>query len=180
MGKLILLFTVVPVVEFYLLFHLARSFGFFTTLGLVIVTGVLGAALAKSEGVRLLQEWHEAMLQQRVPEEGVISGVLLLIGGVLLVTPGVLTDLTGLLLLLPSTRRLVATWVHRELERRVRSGDLYVHVENSDFRSADPFFSGEDLGRSAPFGEEIIEGSFEVVEGEYSDPSDPESKHVDS
>jgi UPF0716 protein FxsA len=48
----------------------------------------------------------------------VISSVLVLVGGVLLVTPGVVTDVTGLVLLLPWTRRLVANALRKRLERR--------------------------------------------------------------
>ena len=58
----------------------------------------------------------------RVPDEGVISGVLVLIGGVLLITPGVLTDITGMLLLIPTTRRYIAERIKRRVN--VQFGNL--------------------------------------------------------
>lgn len=127
MGKyLFLAFTVIPLVELYLLLAMGQHLGFWPTLGSVVLTGLLGTVLARREGVRVLREWQRSLSQGRVPEEGILGGVLVLVGGVLLVAPGVLTDVTGLLLLFPPTRRLVAAVVRRGLERRVASGRLRV------------------------------------------------------
>jgi UPF0716 protein FxsA len=125
-GKLFLLFTVVPFVELYLLLLVGRLIGAVPTLALVIVTGFVGAALARSQGLRVIRRWQVALAQGRVPEEGVLEGLLVLVGGVLLVTPGVLTDVLGLLLLLPSTRVVLADWLRRRIERSVREGTVQV------------------------------------------------------
>ncbi|MFY0580094.1 FxsA family protein [Cystobacter fuscus] len=61
-----------------------------------------------------------------MPEEGLLGGVLVLAGGLLLVIPGVVSDVLGLLLLLPPTRRIVARWVRRGVERRMASGSIRV------------------------------------------------------
>jgi UPF0716 protein FxsA len=119
LGKLLLLFTVVPVVELYLLITLGQHVGAGPTIALVLVTGLVGAWLAKREGSRVLRSWQEAMARGQAPREGVISSLLVLVGGVLLVTPGVVTDATGLLLLVPWTRRLVADAVRTRVERRL-------------------------------------------------------------
>lgn len=118
LGKLLLLFTVVPVVELYLLITIGKSVGAVPTIALVLATGFLGAWLAKREGARVLRSWQESMARGEIPREGVISSVLVLLGGVLLVTPGVVTDVAGLLLLVPWTRRRVADAVRRRLEQR--------------------------------------------------------------
>jgi UPF0716 protein FxsA len=124
LGKLLLLFTVVPVVELYLLIHLGERMGAGATIALVLGTGLAGAWLAKREGARVLRRWQEAMARGEVPQEGVISSLLVLVGGVLLVTPGVLTDVTGLVLLVPWTRRWVADALHRRLARRFAAQSL--------------------------------------------------------
>lgn len=126
MGKLFLLFTVVPFVELYLLLAIGRVFGVVPTIVLVLVTGLIGAWLARSEGLRVVRRWQAALSEGRVPEEGVLGGLLVLVGGVLLVTPGVLTDVMGFLLLIPSTRIVVADIVRRRLEKRMREGDVRV------------------------------------------------------
>jgi UPF0716 protein FxsA len=118
LGKLLLLFTVVPVVELYLLIAIGQNVGAGPTIALVLGTGLLGAWLAKREGARVLRNWQDSMARGEIPKEGVISSVLVLLGGVLLVTPGVVTDVMGLFLLLPWTRRLVANVVRKRLEQR--------------------------------------------------------------
>ena len=127
MGKwLLLLFTVVPLVELYLLLALGRLLGFWETVGIVLVTGALGAWLAKSEGLRVVRRWQGALARGVMPEEGVLGGLLVLVGGVLLVTPGVLTDVVGLSLLLPLTRKPIAAMLRRAAERRIADGTIQV------------------------------------------------------
>lgn len=160
MGKLLLLlFTIVPLAELYLLLLLGRLMGFWSTVVLVLVTGVLGAALAKSEGLRVLRQWQAALTEGRMPEEGVLGGLLVLVGGVLLITPGVLTDVTGLLLLFPPTRRLVAAFVMKRLERRIREGSVRV-VTFSTFDRQGPFAPRDVPVTGAVIdvdGEEVVE-----------------------
>lgn len=126
MGKLLLLFTVVPLVELYLLLLVDDLIGFWPTVALVFATGVTGATLARFEGLRVLSQWRKALFRGKVPEDGVLSGLLVLVGGVLLVTPGVLTDVVGLLLLIPPTRRIVAGWFRQGIERRMEAGQIQV------------------------------------------------------
>ena len=127
MGKvLFLVFTVVPFVELYLLLAIGRRAGVLPTLVMLVATGVLGAVLARREGRRVIAQWQQATLEGRLPEEGILSGMLVLLGGVLLLTPGVLTDVAGLVLLVPWTRRPVAAWLRRTLEQRVQRGTLRV------------------------------------------------------
>jgi UPF0716 protein FxsA len=122
LARLLLLFTIVPLLETYLLYLGATQVGFWPTVALVLVTGLLGAALGKREGLKVWRSWTEALSEGRIPEEGILGGVLVLIGGVLLVTPGVLTDITGMLLLLPPSRRVIAKQVRKYLEKRFASG----------------------------------------------------------
>lgn len=151
MGKLLLLFTIVPIVETYLLFLLGTTMGFWPTVGLVLLTGVLGAALAKHEGLKVWRSWSESLAAGKMPSEGILGGVLVLIGGVLLVTPGVLTDITGMLLLIPPSRRFIAKHVRARLEKRFAEGTTTVRyrvdlgggryaerVETRTGRSRDP------------------------------------------
>lgn len=143
---LFLLFTVVPFIELYLLLAVGRTAGFWPTVAFVLGTGLLGATLARKEGLRVLRGWQAAMAQGRVPEEGILSGVLVLLGGALLIAPGVLTDLTGVLLLLPPTRRLISARVRRVLERRAQSGGGAFRV--STFRMGG--FGVEDMYPRSP------------------------------
>jgi UPF0716 protein FxsA len=129
LARLFLLFTVVPLVELYLLLWLASFIGFWPTLAIVLTTAALGAFFAKREGLKVLRGWQRAVAEMRVPEEGLTGGLLVLVGGVLLITPGVITDVTGLLLLVPPVRRRVARWI----ERRFFPGGV---VSSSTFAQA--------------------------------------------
>jgi UPF0716 protein FxsA len=119
-GKLLLLFIIVPLVDAWLLFQIAGILGFAGTLALVLVTGVVGAWLFRLEGTRTWAKWQASLAEGRVPEEGVLGGVMLLLGGALLVTPGVITDAVGLVLLLPPTRRLIAAALRPRLSQFVK------------------------------------------------------------
>jgi len=126
MGKLFLLLVAVPLVDLWLLLRVGQSIGFWPTLGLVVVAGAVGTLAVRVEGMRVLRAWQAALAAGRAPEEGVLSGVLVLLGAALLVTPGVVTDLVGLALLLPPTRRLAASLLGRWLRRQVASGRVRV------------------------------------------------------
>lgn len=126
MGKLFLLFVALPLVDLWVLVQIGRALGPWTALALVLGTGLAGAALARAEGYRVLRSWRSALAEGRLPDEGVLSGVLVLAGGVLLVTPGVITDALGLALLFPPTRRAVAAGVRRWLRRELDAGRVRV------------------------------------------------------
>ncbi|WP_342375555.1 FxsA family protein [Myxococcus stipitatus] len=117
---------VVPFVELYLLVAIGREIGFMPTLGLVLLMGLVGSWLARREGSRVMRRWQTSLAMRQVPEEGLFSGALIMLGGVLLVIPGVLTDVAGLLLLLPPVRRFVTVRLRRAVERRMREGSLHV------------------------------------------------------
>ncbi len=126
MGKLFLLFTALPLLDLWVLLRIGGAIGFWNTVALVVATGLAGAWLAKLEGARVLRGWQRAVAEGRLPDEGVLSGALVLAGGLLLVSPGVITDALGLVLLFPPTRRAVATALRRWLERRIATGRIRV------------------------------------------------------
>jgi UPF0716 protein FxsA len=121
-GRLFLLFVLVPLVDIYLLTMIHGHIGFLNTLALVIATGLLGSWLVRLEGRRAFQSYTRALSEGRMPEEGFLSGAMLLLGGALLVSPGVITDLAGLALLVPWSRRRLANLVRPYLMRRIEEG----------------------------------------------------------
>ena len=118
-GWLLLLFTVVPAVELYLLIQLGQWIGALQTVAIIVGTGLLGAALAKREGLAVVRQLHQDTLNGVPPTDRLMEGVLVLLGGAFLITPGVITDLTGFLLIAPPTRRWlvprVKAWAARRL-----------------------------------------------------------------
>ena len=126
MARLFFLFTVVPLVELYLLIAVGRVLGPVLTILLVLVTGALGAWFARLEGARVIRRWQEAMARQQLPKDGVIDGFLIFIGGVMLITPGILTDIAGLCMVMPPTRRVIAGALRAWLERQIATGRVQV------------------------------------------------------
>ncbi len=115
-ARLIILFTVVPLVELALLIKLGNVIGLWPTIFTVIATGVFGATLARSQGTQVISTIRAQVAEGRPPTEGLINGLLVLVGGVVLLTPGLLTDLLGFCLLIPFTRN----WFKKKLQSRLR------------------------------------------------------------
>ena len=63
--KLFLAFTIIPVVEIYLLIQIGSAFGAFTSIALVIFTGFLGAYLARIQGLQTLFRIQESLREGR-------------------------------------------------------------------------------------------------------------------
>ena len=123
-AQLLTLFVVVPFVELYILIELGSRIGVAATLGIVIITGIVGAYLAKYEGLYVLRRIQMELASGSMPADALFDGVLVLIGGVLLLTPGILTDATGFLLLLPGSRGLFKMYIKRWVERKIQSGQM--------------------------------------------------------
>jgi UPF0716 protein FxsA len=108
LALLATLFVVLPVAELALLLRVGRTLGFWPTLGLVLFTGVLGAALARREGTRTLGALRSEVARGGLPGRAILDGASILVGGALLLTPGFLTDALGFALLFPPTRHVAA------------------------------------------------------------------------
>jgi UPF0716 protein FxsA len=117
--RLLVLFTVVPLVELYLLIRVGGVIGVLPTIAVVVVTGAVGAALARWQGLGVLRRFQHELSEGRAPTGTLIDGLLILLAAVLLLTPGLLTDLVGFLLLVPGGRALVRRAASVAVERRL-------------------------------------------------------------
>ncbi len=123
-GLLVFLFTVVPTVELYLLFKIGGQIGGLNTLMIVLFTGVLGASLARSQGLSILHKIQNDMNQGALPANQIIHGLMVFAGGLLLLTPGFMTDIVGFSLVMPGPRHILIIWVKKMLERAMKEGNL--------------------------------------------------------
>jgi len=123
---LLLAFVVVPVLELALLVWLGGHLGFWPTVALSVLSGIIGGILAKREGLRVWRDFRSALEQVKPPERGVVDGVLVLIGAALLIAPGVLSDALGLLLLIPITRAWLSRPIKRAVDRRLQNGQARI------------------------------------------------------
>jgi UPF0716 protein FxsA len=120
LARLILLFTVLPIVELIVLIKIGSRLGTVVTLLLLLGTALLGATLARHEGLKTLRRVQTKLADGIMPDEELLDGVLILVAGVLLLTPGVLTDVLGVFLLIPGSRRVVKHWVRRFFRQRLQ------------------------------------------------------------
>lgn len=126
LARLALLFVILPIVELMLLIELGRHVGVLPTLGLVVLTGVSGAWLARAEGLRVLFQFQTEVGSGRLPGQALLDGISVLIGGAFLLTPGVITDVIGFSLLVPWTRHRLQRRLRASLERQIETGHLRV------------------------------------------------------
>lgn len=107
LGYLAVLFLALPFIDLYLLLRISGIIGFLETLGLVIITGVVGVVIVRREGRSILRRLQNSVTAKEV-SRNLLEGMFLVIGGVMLLSPGLLTDALGLLFVLqPSRSRLV-------------------------------------------------------------------------
>jgi UPF0716 protein FxsA len=135
LGRFLLFFTIVPLVELFILIKIGSHIGALNTILLVILTALLGAMLVRMEGLRTLRQIQSSLAQGQLPAEELIDGILIFAGGILLVTPGVLTDLCALILLIPYTRMHFKRWLRRRFDRMVASGSVRLNYSRGDPRS---------------------------------------------
>ncbi len=111
-AKLLVALTLIPVFELFFVIEVGRRIGTFPAVVIVLITGVLGAYLAKEQGFAVFKAVQRDLEVGRVPGEKMLEGVFVLLGGVLLLTPGFLTDLLGFSFLLGFFRKF---WVQTAL-----------------------------------------------------------------
>jgi UPF0716 protein FxsA len=122
--KLILIFTIIPFLELSLLIELGTYIGTLNTIMVVVVTGIIGAFMARIAGLSVLFKIQENLRAGIFPKDEIFDGILILIGGAFLLTPGLLTDAVGFLLLLPLGREAVKRWLKEVVKKRLDRGEI--------------------------------------------------------
>lgn len=126
MRYLALLIIVIPAIDIGFLLLSGKTIGFLPTIALIILTGVVGAYLAKREGLQTIKKAQEQLAYGQIPGESVLDGICILIGATLLVTPGFFTDLFGFLLLFPPSRKPFKFLMINALRKRIQNGNIKI------------------------------------------------------
>ena len=104
-------FIVLPILEMYILIEVGSLIGAFNTIGLVLLTALLGLILLRQQGFQTLLNARNKLLQAELPTEEIVTGIFLAVGGALLLTPGFVTDFIGFMCLLPFTMRFLMSLI---------------------------------------------------------------------
>lgn len=99
-----LLLLVLPLLEIAGFVVVGSQIGVLATLGLVLASGVLGAALLRSQSRGALARAQTELRAGRDPSPHLAGAAATAVAGILLIVPGFLTDIVGLLLLVPAVR----------------------------------------------------------------------------
>ena len=116
---LLVIFIAVPLAELYVILQVGQAIGVLDTIGLLILISIVGAWLAKREGLGVLRRMQAAVNAGRVPGTELVDGFLILLAAALMLSPGFLTDAVAILLLLPPVRAVVRQGLRRRFARRI-------------------------------------------------------------
>jgi UPF0716 protein FxsA len=156
MRSLFLIFLVVPIVEMLLLFEVSDHIGGLNTVGLVVLTAVIGIQVLKQQGFSTITRAQKRLERGELPGQEILEGLFLAVGGAFLLTPGFITDTAGFIFLIGPTRRLLVKWL-------IKSGKIAVFTSQGEGR----IFTGTDSG-STGREDGVYEGEFQEEKPENS------------
>ena len=143
-NKYFLAFTVIPLVEIAILISLSDVVGGWTTIGIVVVTAIIGTSLIKNTGKEVMNNLQKAMAFQGDISSAILDGAILLVTGVLLITPGFFTDIFGLLIHIPVFKNILKKFLLNKFKDKMQGfavqGDAsgfsgFTNPESSAFNS---------------------------------------------
>ena len=164
-GIILLAFILVPIAEIAVFIEAGKWIGLWPTLGVIVLTALIGAAMLRQQGLRVLAQTQERLARGEMPVGELFSGLCLLVAGALLLTPGFLTDAVGFALLIPPLRDALGTFVLRRLVRNPQNR-AWVNGAEIDLGGG----TGGDVRR--PPDNTVIEGDYTDVTDGAAPPGD--------
>lgn len=141
----LLLFVAAPLIELYFLIQVGSLIGALPTIGLSILTAVIGGMLVRLQGLSVLMRVRDMLEHNEMPALELLDGAILLICGFALLLPGFITDAVGFLLLIPPFRHLlIRRYAHvvpapgaNSASQHGRDHNELPHVIDGEFRRED-------------------------------------------
>ncbi|KKJ77126.1 hypothetical protein WH95_08610 [Kiloniella litopenaei] len=165
----LILFIGIPLLEIAVLIQVGDQIGLWSTIGLIILTAVIGTGMLRHQGIATLANAQKQLNQGAVPAKELFDGLCLLAAGALLLTPGFVTDSIGFALLIPPVRELL----RNTLGQRISHGLQNSRYQNQGFHSQG--FSNHqqsgDFRAQSPFGKAGAwnKNDDTVIDGDYQD-----------
>lgn len=153
-------FITLPFLELVLLVKLWSSLGFLATVGLMILAGVIGAAVIAQQSGGAFRQALEAAGRGETPHAAVLDGMFLMLAGLFLLIPGLITDAMGLLLLIPPVRH----WVARRTFESVLRNATFEGGEDPQAPRGHPRDPSASERRAPPGSGPVIEGEFQRLD----------------
>lgn len=160
------IFIAVPLIEMLLLFEVAERIGGLSTLGMVVLTAVIGVQILKRQGFSTLARAQQRLQTGELPAQEIVEGMMLAGAGALLLTPGFITDTLGFIFLTGPLRRPLA-------RRIIRSG--MVRTMGGPGRSGFSYKSYTSYQRPGDRGGNVYEGEYSNQDSERLEDGDSDS-----
>ncbi len=112
---LFLAFIAVPLIEIALFIQVGGLIGLWPTLGIVVLTAILGTWLVRTQGKAAINHLRGSFEKLDDPTEPLAHGAMILIAGALLLTPGFFTDAIGFALLTPGIRHAAFHYLRKRV-----------------------------------------------------------------
>ena len=152
---LFLAFVAVPLIEIALFIQVGGAIGLWPTLGVVVLTAMLGTWLVRTQGAMAMGQLRTSFSTLNDPTEPLAHGAMILVAGALLLTPGFFTDAVGFALLMPPVRHAVFQYLRKRIK-------------------VQQFEMGTTAAQSRQYGSpDIIDGEFEELSDHDSTPQGP-------
>ena len=149
--RLFLILVAVPIIEIALFIEVGGWIGTWPTIGIVVLTALIGSMMLRQQGTSALQNVQQRLAEGENPGQMLAEGAMILVAGVLLLTPGFFTDALGFALLIPPIR--VAIW--RYLAPRIKVTQTFHGPHGTARRRTD--------GYGQPADGQTVDGTYEDV-----------------
>lgn len=126
MKWIFLALIIVPSLELALLIWAGSKLGFFATMAIIVSTGLIGAFLAKKQGLKALKDIQDGMNNFQAPGDQLMNAAFILVGGVLLLTPGFISDAVGFTLLFAPTQKMYKPFIYRVIHKKMKNTRVIV------------------------------------------------------
>ena len=124
----LLLYSLLPLLEIFLILYLGGNLGNYLTLALAASTGLLGVVIARVGLREAVGNLKSQIRSGTYPGREFVNLAGILLGGILLLTPGFVTDLLGFLFFVPIVRNMVGSMITRSLESELREVYEYLRL----------------------------------------------------
>ena len=110
-----------------ILIELGNAVGLSTTIGIILLTGAIGAWAARTQGFYVLARIQRDLSENRLPGAQLVEGAMVLVGGIFLITPGLLTDSIGFALMIPAVRGVLRGVLISKFQKMVAEGKVKIN-----------------------------------------------------
>ena len=162
MPILLALFIIMPIAEMWVLIQVGMRIGALSTIGLVLLTAVVGLALLRQQGLSTLMRAKQRIQVGQMPAQEMGEGIFLAIGGALLLTPGFITDVFGFACLIPGVRRIL---LGRFLKKGIGVTAFSVNSKIGERETHIPNQNSPNVDSSSDSGSKNHNGN--IIDGEY-------------